>query len=393
MSFLTKFASKQLLRTKLPLLQQNATIVGKTMRGCRRVPKCKPWPYKTKYYGLFTSLYEKTTKRFDDNSKIICIEGPMACGKCKVAQELADEFDMRLMPTANMDMIYCNKYGYDMRQLNDQLPESCRCYDEKDFHRNPKHPLAATFQLLMYKIKYFQYVEALQHVISTGQGVVLERSCFSDFVFVEAMYKSGYMSKGARSVYYDIRQNTIEELLRPHLIIYLDCPVADVQKNIVKRGLQHEIKSNALNDDFLKQMEFAYKHKFLKDLSPYSEILIYDWTCSADTEVLIDDIERLDWSFVNDFVYNKKIKDWLMPTEHQWTSTRFKYCTNYSDFLHYFNVPRFDVPELLRSGQDSKVWRDVWCNAPGMKYIKGYNADMGDKGLWFKTSMVMNEMF
>lgn len=34
---------------------------------------------------------------------------------------------------------------------------------------------------------------------STGQGVVLERSIYSDFVFVEAMYNQGYIRKQCES--------------------------------------------------------------------------------------------------------------------------------------------------------------------------------------------------
>lgn len=75
-------------------------------------------------------------------------------------------------------------------------------------------------------------MDALAHVLSTGQGVVLDRSVFSDYVFVEAMNRANYISSGAKSVYYDVRKNTIEELLKPHLVIYLDVPV-----DVVKVGL------------------------------------------------------------------------------------------------------------------------------------------------------------
>lgn len=68
-------------------------------------------------------------------------------------------------------------------------------------------------------------MDALAHVFSTGQGVVLDRSVFSDYVFVEAMNQANYLSAGAKSVYYDVRKNTIEELFKPHLVIYLDVPV------------------------------------------------------------------------------------------------------------------------------------------------------------------------
>lgn len=44
-------------------------------------------------------------------------------------------------------------------------------------------------------LRFSQYIDALAHVFSTGQGVILDRSCFSDFIFVEAMYKQGYLSK------------------------------------------------------------------------------------------------------------------------------------------------------------------------------------------------------
>lgn len=43
--------------------------------------------------------------------------------------------------------------------------------------------------------RYNQYIDALAHVLSTGQGVVLDRCVYSDFVFLEAMFSQGYISK------------------------------------------------------------------------------------------------------------------------------------------------------------------------------------------------------
>lgn len=78
-------------------------------------------------------------------------------------------------------------------------------------------------------LRYAQYVDALAHVLNTGQGVVLDRSCYSDAVFVEAMFKNNYLSKQFHRAYYEIRENTIPLLLKPHLVIYLDVPVNTVQ--------------------------------------------------------------------------------------------------------------------------------------------------------------------
>lgn len=209
--------------------QQQRYISGKTMRGGPRIVPHKPYPYKEKEYTLLSSFFDKTSKRMNENSKIICVEGPVAAGKTKFAKELADELEMLYVPEANMDMVFINPYGYDMRQLDDQLPEDAQSFDTERFCRNPKHLLSASLQMRMYMLRYEQYVDALAHILSTGQGVVLDRCAYSDFVFLEAMFRHGYVSKGAREAYHEVRQNTINELLRPHLVIYLDLPVDAVK--------------------------------------------------------------------------------------------------------------------------------------------------------------------
>lgn len=141
--------------------------------------------------------------------------------------------------------------------------------------------------------RYSQYIDALAHVFSTGQGVVLDRSCYSDFVFLEAMYNSNYISKGVRSVYYDLRNNTIAEILKPHLVIYLDVPVDTVKQRIKERNIDYEVNSKALTDKYLQDIDSLYKQKFLKEVSVASELLVYDWSGGGDAEVVVEDIERI----------------------------------------------------------------------------------------------------
>ncbi|EDV94406.1 NADH dehydrogenase [ubiquinone] 1 alpha subcomplex subunit 10, mitochondrial [Drosophila grimshawi] len=372
---------------------QKCNISGKTMRGGPRVPKVAPYPYKTKKYNWFSAVFDKTSKRFDENSKVICVEGPIAAGKTKFAQELAAELDMQYYPAVDLDLIYINPYGYDMRKLDPELPPSCRSYDVRDFCKNPNHDLAALFQIRMYMLRYSQYVDALQHILSTGQGVVLERSPYSDFVFMEAMFRQGYISRGARSVYNELRQNTIGELLKPHLVIYLDQPIEAVQRQIKTRNLEHEVKSKVFSEAYLRDLESLYKQQYLKDIVGHAELLIYDWTAGGETEVVVEDIERIDFQQHESDPHNKKQLDWRFPLETEWCEARIKYCHEKPDLMNYFNVPRYDVPELLRSADDSKVWRDVWFNAPGMKFRPGYNADVGDSGLLTKNKMGINEVF
>lgn len=44
--------------------------------------KPAPFPYKEKDYTLLRSVFDKTTHRFDENTKLIVIEGPVGVGKC-----------------------------------------------------------------------------------------------------------------------------------------------------------------------------------------------------------------------------------------------------------------------------------------------------------------------
>ncbi|KAK7791763.1 hypothetical protein R5R35_012313 [Gryllus longicercus] len=360
---------------------QTANISGKALRDKAR-KRPPPYPYKSKTYGFWNALFDKTTWRFDDNSKIIVVEGPIGVGKTTFAKALADDLEMLHLPECNMDMKYINDYGFDIRQLDPQLPESCQSFDIQKFYDNPNHQNVASFQIEMYRLRYEQYLDALSHLLSTGQGVVMERCAFSDFVFLEAMHKAGYISRGARSVYYDISKNTIPELLRPHLVIYLDIPVKKVQERIKKRNIPYEVNSKVLTPKYLSDVEEFYKLRFLKEISQHSELLVYDWSDFGDVEVVIEDIERIDFDQYDK--YELKLRDWRLADEWAWCELRQKYTKGRHFLMNNFLVPRLDVPELLIPAGDI-VQRDlVYSQTPSMKHSRGFNADAGDTGLLFK---------
>ena len=171
-------------------------ISSKTMRH-RNPPANKPapFPYKEKRYNFFRALFDNTTSRFDENSKLIVVDGPPAAGKGALAKHLAAELDMLYLPAPTMNDIYVNEYGYDLRQLDSQLPEDCHSYDEKDFLKNPVGKKAGRLQLEKLKLRYKQHLAALAHILNTGQGVVMDRSPYSDFVYMEAMAAHGFVSK------------------------------------------------------------------------------------------------------------------------------------------------------------------------------------------------------
>lgn len=209
---------------------QNRTIMGKTLRESLgpRPAKPPPFDYENKCYGWLRSLVDRTSHRFDENSKVLVVEGPVAAGKTTFAASLAEDLGMKHFPEANMDIHYVRPNGVDIRMFDKDIPEDTRTFDHVNFNLSPNHRLAGNFQIMMYMARYSQYIDALAHLLNTGQGVVLERSPYSDFVFLEAMVSQNYISKGVKSVYYELRANTIEDLMRPHLVIYLDVPVNKV---------------------------------------------------------------------------------------------------------------------------------------------------------------------
>ncbi|XP_069187958.1 NADH dehydrogenase [ubiquinone] 1 alpha subcomplex subunit 10, mitochondrial isoform X2 [Procambarus clarkii] len=364
------------LAAPLPVLRpQVATIVSKTMRD-KDYKRPVPFPYKKDTYGFFAAVFDKTTFRFDENSKIIIVDGPIAAGKTEFAKEIAEELDMFYVPEANMDMVYINPYGYDMRQLDDRLPDTVKSFDEKNFHQNPKHHSVAIFQFEMFRLRLSQYIDAIAHVLSTGQGVVMDRSVYSDFVFVEAMAKFGYLSPAAQKLYYECKKMTVPELMRPHLVIYLDVPVDVIQQRIKERNLPHEINSKVYTPEFLSYMENVYKMKYLREMSVHSELLLYDWSAKGEPEVVVEDIERINFDFDKN---DPKMADWRCGDEWDWCQKRMMYTKRKRWIMHWMNVPPLDVPEVMVAAEDVKTFKDVWHSAPGMKYAEGYNADMGDQ--------------
>ncbi|CAG9766668.1 unnamed protein product [Ceutorhynchus assimilis] len=345
-------------------------------------PKPKPFDYKNKIFNITRYWFDKTSARFDENTKLIVVEGPLAAGKSKFAKEIADAFGMLYLPEANLDMEYINRYGFDLRKLDSQLPPDCRSFDVMDYMRNPNHKLVARMQIQQYLVRFSQYIDALAHIFSTGQGVVLDRCCYSDFVFAEAMFSRKFLSRAAYKKYYEYRDNTINELLRPHLVIYLDVPVPKVMENIQKRNISYEKNSPALTESYLETMERHYKQSYLKDMAKHAELLVYDWSLEGDMEVVIEDIESIDF---NKYDYqDPQLKDWEMNKEEDYGVARYKYATRKEKLMAFSNIPDYDVPELIVGPMEADTFHKVRAAAPGAEYDYGYNANMGDTGLLFK---------
>jgi len=163
-------------------------------------PKPAPFPYKEKRYNFLRAIFDSTPDRLDENSKLIVVEGPTAAGKGNLAKELAQELDMAYFAAPTQAETYVNDYGFNLKTLDVELPPSAKSYDEIDFLKNPKlldGSKAGRFQLYKMKLRYQRYLDALAHILNSGQGVVMDRSPYSDFVYMDAMADQGIVSKNS----------------------------------------------------------------------------------------------------------------------------------------------------------------------------------------------------
>lgn len=138
-------------------------------------PKYKaPYPYKTKKFGYFSSLIDFTTSRFNENTRLITVEGLPCVGKEEFARKIANHFQLHHISPASEDEIYTIN-GFDIRQLNDAFDNpKIMFYDLKSLYvdnteeiREAKVMLNTEMRMLVER--FYEYVEALKHILSTGK--------------------------------------------------------------------------------------------------------------------------------------------------------------------------------------------------------------------------------
>lgn len=350
-------------------------------------PLEKPWPYKKLGYNNFFHLLDNTTKRFKDNSKMIVVEGPPALDKTKFAIELADEFGMKYVPGTSMEQWYINSYGYDLRELDHAMTWTRnKSFDEKKFAMDPTAQEGATDRMMfnLHLLRYFHYLEGLEHLFNTGQGIVTEKSPHSDWVFIEAAYRQGWISKTTRKYYYTIRDQTMCELLRPNLIIYLDAPVDVVQKNIRTRAeTSHPWEKNSPvfeNTGYLEHLyDDLFKKQYLPEAGIYSYVLSYDWSEGGDTEVVVEDIDRMGHAMDYHDKYDKQQLDWRLLTEDNFGQKRYNYTGDGKmRLLHQFNSPHWFADEITLTAVEAQEMDRVRTRLPGTMYQPGFNTALGD---------------
>lgn len=322
--------------------------------------KSKPWPYEEKKYTYWyqnVCRIDRCVSRWDENSKIIIVDGLPGVGKSRFATELADKLGMRHMQEVSSDQIYINRSGFDYRSLNWRLPAGVQMVDLNMFLMNPFHPNLYEFQHFMYRARFAQYQQALQHLFNTGQGVVIERCPQGDFVFAKAMNKLGFLPDDATEYHKYLRRETIWELKRPHLVIWLDISAEESLRRIKERNLEFEAESKVMTLEYLETLEDVNKNQFLPEISRHAELLMYDWSQGQETDLVVEDLEKLDFD-----QYEKRgerMEDW----RHYHHSDFDNWRRHYTNFAwkpwRYFHIADYDYPSVRGTDEELTMLKNV----------------------------------
>ncbi|ETN69380.1 deoxynucleoside kinase [Necator americanus] len=348
---LGKTACRLLAAGSSSIQLQSRSIVHKSLL---RLPPDypDPWPYKEKGYNYTDAIRDRTQSRFHQNSKLIVVEGNIGVGKSKLSRELADQLGFYYMPEFKMEDILIDRYGNDLRKFYHLFPESFRMPDMDMFYKNPMSDMSAKMQQRIFECRFDQFLNAVAHILNTGQGVVLERTPYSDFVFVNAMRSKNFVGHEYLKHYYYVRKAALPQLhFWPHLVVYLDAPVHKCLENIRARGNASEIA--AVDEKYLKTIEESYKDS-LKEYRRHSKILAYDWTRPGDADTVVEDIERLDFDFF-EWHSGDVMEEWFtLVDEVGWNGWRQHVTSKVDARLYAFGgMSTHEVGELYINPRDA----------------------------------------
>lgn len=333
-------------------------------------------------------FYDRTTLRWEENTKVIVVDGAHAIGKTQFAQELADEFDMKLFSNKVSDR-YVNYYGEDLNDYAVYLDPITRPYDERDFSRNPTGPVEGAgdrFHWIAWQEKYRNYLYALRHLYNTGQGVVVEGDPWSDYAHLEAAYNQGWVDRTTRNAVKLSQKWGLVHLLRPHLLVYLDAPTDVVMRNIKARGNPWDKDSPVwTNKRYLSDIYNEKKRRYLMKQQKHSHVLVYDWSTPGESDIVVDDIEKIEFDFTDE--YDDLLRDWTKNrSEQKHTTLRMKYC-NMSERSRLMadlvsNEEFLEADHLWIGVAETRKLAAVMEHIPGDRYAVNVNPVKGDKHVW-----------
>ncbi|CAH8551179.1 unnamed protein product [Schistosoma turkestanicum] len=380
------------------LLQRSSRILKgcpiSTLRlvtdGGMKRPKPPSYDYYSKGNNFLRYMLDslKTGDRFNDNSRVIIVEGNIASGKSNVAAKLAKHFDMAYFPDPTEDDIYISKIvepNFDLRCHNFLLPDYAKYYTCEMFWNEPdliNKGKGLYLQYHFYLRRYWNYLRALCHLFNTGQGVVIDRSPFSEFTFADAMFKCNYLSERGLLWFKQNHAKTITNLWKPHILVYIKAPIKQIRERIKKRNIPWEINARNLTDDFLNAYEDVLEKYYVVNMERYSHTLkvdastmdVYD---DDDIYIIAQNATEIDLSGDHLMRDDYKLMEWrkLLRYKNALLDSRFEFSCAHSKFISVFDQVEFpmDMTELTYTYDAQELQGTAARMDPRTCYSLSYN--------------------
>ena len=206
--------------------------------------------------------------------KLIIVEGNIAAGKSTLCRDIAEKLNYGLFiePTDNNPFL-------------------------EKYYADPK-TYALPMQMWFLKQRFTTYCQALRYLLEgvddkgkKVNGVILDRSIFSDSVFAEKNYVDENFSTEGYNEYKMLRAKFLSLVPLPHLMVYLDASPEtcyDRIHNLRKRGCEEVIPLA-----YLAGLDECYKTLIAElEQSNTTDVLLVPWNTFSPSESIIANIQN-----------------------------------------------------------------------------------------------------
>ncbi|XP_031560645.1 deoxyguanosine kinase-like isoform X2 [Actinia tenebrosa] len=207
------------------------------------------------------------TMQSSSTAKLIILEGNIGVGKTTLACQLARKLDYKLFLEPTTKNPYLAK-----------------------FYEDPKR-YALKLQLWIFRQRFRMYIKAAKHLLETGQGVLLDRSVFSDCVFADVNFQEGSISEEGYQYYNELKTKALRAVPVPHILIYIDASPETCNERIHGRGRDFE---GGIPLAYLRGLDKAYKNMLNEMRSHDCKVLVYDWSDFGYQHEVSKDVKNTD---------------------------------------------------------------------------------------------------
>ena len=140
-------------------------------------------------------------------------------------------------------------------------------------------------------------MDACRHALLTGQGVVLDRSVYSDSVFAVANRKDGNISEEGFAFYQMLRAHTLAPLPPPHVVLYLRASPDTCAERVAARSRDCEA---GIPLAYLQRLHSEYD-EFAQEMTERDDVhvSIVDWNKFGSTQDCVNAVAEAqcrEWS-------------------------------------------------------------------------------------------------